>query len=60
MGETSFTDLTVRFFEGSIGRQKMSVLGGDLLRRFNILLGTERKFIYLKANKDKEAEYSSF
>ena len=59
IGETSFTDLTVRFFEGSIGRQKVSVLGGYLLRMFYILLGADRASIYLKANKSKEAECSS-
>ncbi|MFK8164361.1 MAG: aspartyl protease family protein [Lewinella sp.] len=60
IGGTSFTDLPVGFFEGAIGRQKMSVLGGDLIRRFNILLAADRKHIYLKANKGMKAPYTLF
>ena len=43
-------DITVGFFSGAIGRQKMSVLGGNVLKRFNILIDSEREHIYLKSN----------
>lgn len=60
LGTTVFTNLPVGFFAGDIGRQKMSVMGGDLLKRFNILLDAERAFIYLKANERAGSEYSGF
>ena len=48
IGDISFNDMPVGFFEGTIGRQQMSVLGGDLLKRFNIVIDKNRTFIYLK------------
>ncbi|MEZ4893155.1 MAG: hypothetical protein R2778_09075 [Saprospiraceae bacterium] len=50
IGKLSFKDVPVGFFEGSIGRQKMSVLGGGLLKRFNLMIDAEREFIYIKLN----------
>ena len=50
IGEVNFDDMPVGFFEGSIGRQKMSVMGGNLLKRFNIILDLQNKEIYLKPN----------
>jgi len=50
LGNTSFDDMPVGFFQGAIGRQKMSVLGGDLMKRFNIIFHANRDVIYLKAN----------
>jgi hypothetical protein len=51
LGGTSFADLPIGFFEGSIGRQKMSVIGGDILKRFNLVIDAENNHIYLKPNK---------
>ncbi|PHN08188.1 hypothetical protein [Flavilitoribacter nigricans] len=50
MGALKFSELPVGFFEGAIGRQKMSVLGGGLLKRFNIILDLRQKAVYLKPN----------
>jgi hypothetical protein len=50
IGNEQLTDVPVGFFEGAIGRQKMSILGGDILKRFNLIIDAERKFIYLKSN----------
>ena len=50
IGSMVFEDLTVGFFEGAIGRQKMSIIGGDLLKRFHIIIDADRKHIYLKTN----------
>jgi len=50
LGNTSFDDMPVGFFQGAIGRQKMSILGGDLLKRFNVIIHADRDVIYLKAN----------
>jgi hypothetical protein len=53
----SLVNLPVGFFEGSIGRQKMSILGGDILKRFNLIIEADRSYIYLKANKLINTEY---
>ena len=51
--------MQVGFFEGAIGIQKMSILGGDILKRFNIIIDAERKFIYLKTNKFTKVSYKN-
>ncbi len=53
----SLTNVPVGFFEGAIGRRKMSILGGDILRRFNLVIDAKREYIYLKANKLTNTEY---
>lgn len=50
LGDFEFNDVPVGFFEGAIGRQHMSVMGGGFLKRFNIIIDAERKYIYLKPN----------
>ncbi len=57
IGNEQLTDVPVGFFEGAIGRQKMSILGGDILKRFNWIIDAERKFIYLKANRLTATDY---
>lgn len=50
LGEKQFFDVPVGFFEGTIGRQQMSVMGGDMIKRFNIIFDKDSAAIYLKAN----------
>ena len=50
LGDAVFQDISVGFFQGALGRQKISVLGGNLLKRFNIIIHANRETIYLKAN----------
>lgn len=52
-----FTDMPVSFFEGSLGRQKVSVLGGEILKRFNIVLDQQRSAIYLQENGGMEIAF---
>jgi len=59
IGNIKLSNVPVSFFEGAIGRQKMSIIGGDVLKRFNIIIDSKREFIYLKANKLKNAGYSN-
>lgn len=47
----SFDQIPVSFFAGAIGRQKMSVMGGDLLRRFNLIIDRDAQRIYMKPSK---------
>ena len=50
IGNKQLDNVPVGFFTGAIGRQKMSIIGGDLLKRFNIVIDAKREYIYLKAN----------
>ena len=51
IGGFSLENMPVGFFEGSIGRQKMSVLGGDILKRFDIIIDSKRELIYIKPSQ---------
>lgn len=58
IGDIAFGEIPVGFFEGAIGRQKMSMIGGNLLKRFNIILDADRTHIYLKSNGLKDLPYT--
>lgn len=51
VGGAVFSDLPIAFFEGKIGNQKSSVLGGGLLKQFDVILDVEREHVYLRRNK---------
>lgn len=51
IGQMAFENISVGFFEGSIGRQQMSVMGGEMLRRFNLIIHPDRTAIYVAANR---------
>ena len=57
LGSFHLKNIPVGFFDGAIGRQKMSVIGGDILKRFHIVIDAKREFIYLKPNKLKDEKY---
>ena len=50
IGDILFENMPVGFFEGAIGRQSMSVMGGNMLKRFNMIIDINRESIYLKPN----------
>jgi hypothetical protein len=58
IGKFELSDIPVGFFEGTIGRQTISVIGGDIFKRFNWIFDAERKYVYLKSNKNYKVEYS--
>jgi len=58
LGKNELHALPVGFFKGAIGRQKMSIIGGELLKRFNILISADRKTLYLKPNSLFNLPYS--
>ncbi|MFK7970374.1 MAG: hypothetical protein AB8F95_08410 [Bacteroidia bacterium] len=60
IGNAALTDVPVGFFQGKIGRQQMSVIGGDLLKRFNIILDADRTCMYLNPNRLKDIAYTQF
>lgn len=59
IGNMILNNVPIGFFEGAIGRQKMSIIGGDVLKRFNIIIDAKREFIYLKVNTLKNLAYSN-
>lgn len=59
LGKQKLDNVSVGFFEGALGRQKMSIIGGDVLKRFNIIIDGKRQFIYLKANRLKKVAYAN-
>ena len=59
IGHTTLSHVPVGFFAGNIGRQKMSIMGGDILKRFNIIIDARREYIYLKPNRLKKLDYTN-
>lgn len=57
LGNQKLKDVPVGFFTGALGRQKMSIIGCDLWKRFNIIISADRKSIYLKANSLNHVAY---
>lgn len=51
LGGVEFTEVPLGFFQGSINRQKISVLGGEVLKRFHIIFDAERSDVYLRSNQ---------
>ena len=52
------SDISVGFFAGAIGRQKMSSVGGDVLKRYNWVIDAKRAFVYLKPNGNFKMPYT--
>jgi len=54
IGKESFKDVTVEIFDVALGRQKLSVLGGGILKQLDIIFDFQTNTIYVKANELKE------
>lgn len=50
IGTLQLANVPAGFFSGNIGRQKKSVLGGDILKRFNWIIDAKREYIYMRPN----------
>ena len=59
IAENSISNVPVGFFEGNLGRQPYSIIGGNLLKQFNIVIDAQREFIYLKPNGLSHTEQST-
>jgi hypothetical protein len=59
LGKTTLSNAPASFFEGALGRQKMSFIGGDIIKRFNIIIDAKRTFVYIRPNKGSKSPYSS-
>jgi Aspartyl protease len=51
-GNFRLNGVTVGLFDAALGKQKQSLLGGNILKRFNIVLNLKESHIYLKPNKN--------
>ena len=51
IGKHRFTDVPIGFFAGALGKQRISVLGCGLLKRFNILIDQKNDLLYLQPNQ---------
>jgi len=60
IGNEQLTDVPAAFFEGAIGRQKISIIGGDILKRFHWIIDAQRQYVYLKPGKFKNVDYTNF
>jgi hypothetical protein len=47
LGKAKLSNVTTGFFAGNIGRQKKSVLGGEILKQFNIIFDLANNDLYL-------------
>lgn len=59
IGKTTLLNAPASFFEGALGRQKMSFIGGDIIKRFNIIIDAQRTSVYLRPNKGRKSAYFS-
>ena len=50
IGTIKLFEVPVGFFPGSLGIQKMSVIGGNILKKFIIIIDPKREYIYLIPN----------
>lgn len=54
IGSLLFEDISVGFFDGAIGQQRLSVIGGGLLKMMNFVINADRTFIYLKPSSGQK------
>ncbi len=59
IGKQQLANVPVGFFEGAIGTQKISIIGGDILKRFNWVIDAKRTYIYLKPNNLFKTPFSN-
>lgn len=57
LGKYTMKNIPISIFDGAIRKQKMSVIGGDTLKRFHVLLDLQNFQLYLKPNKFFHSEF---
>ena len=58
IGKYAIKNAPVGFFAGSVGRQKFSVIGGDVLKRFNWIIDIGGGYAYIRPNGLFDLAYS--
>ncbi len=56
-GPSAFEGIPVSFFAGAIDHQKMSVVGGKIIKRFNWIFDLNRSVIYMKPSSYNSAGF---
>ncbi len=51
IGEVQFDDVPVEIFDGAVAMQEISILGGDLLKRFNMIIDSTNHYLYVCPSK---------
>ena len=59
LGALTFSDVPVGLFEGWLGSQRVSVLGGGLLKRCNLIIDAENRHLYVAPSRLKDAPFES-
>lgn len=60
LGGLKLEAVPVGFFEGTIGRQQMSIVGGDVIKRFNFMIDLQNGELYLQPNSLQGVPFSSY
>lgn len=58
IGNNSLKEVPVAFFEGALDRQKISVIGGDLLKRFNMFIDLKSLHMHIRTNRNMHNSFS--
>lgn len=58
IGDIQMEEVPVSFFEGAIGRQKMSVIGTKILKKFNVIFDLQNAHLYMRPNSFFEIAFS--
>lgn len=56
-GNVDFKDVPMTYFDSKITIQNRNIIGGDLIKRFNIIISPDKKIVYLKKNKNYKDSY---
>lgn len=59
IGPLDVEGVPVGFFEGKLGQQSISIVGMDVLKRFNLIVAKRRNALYLKRRSSSEAAGAS-
>lgn len=59
VGGAKFNDIAVELFDGALGRQKVSVMGSEVLKRFNMIIDAANYTLYLAPNELTNTAFSA-
>lgn len=57
-GDRTFTDVPARIFDGTLGDRRMSVLGGDVLRRCDLVLDAAHESLWIAPSRSAHAPFA--
>ncbi len=58
-GNTTFHDVAIGTFDGKIGSERKSILGGGLLKRCNLIIDAQNRALYVRPSKLADAAIAS-